>query len=82
MSGDRAKDRYIISTKGRLIFVSIHYVVSKTKNGDWGVKRQGKSRFSIHADNKPEAIKIGRVLSIKNNGKLVIVDHSGKEREQ
>ena len=61
--------------------MSIHYVVSKTNNGGWGVKRQGTSRFSIQANNKNEAIKMGRVLSIKNNGKLVIVDHSNKEQK-
>ena len=68
--------------KGWFYFVSIHYVVSKTNNGGWGVKRQGTSQFSIHANNKNEAIKMGRVLSIKNNGKLVIVDHSSKEQKQ
>lgn len=59
--------------------MSIHYVVSKTNNGGWSVKRQGTSRFSIQANNKNEAIKMGRVLSIKNNGKLLIIDHSSKE---
>lgn len=61
--------------------MSIHYVVSKTNNGGWGVKRQGTGRFSMHTANKNEAIKMGRVLSIKNNGKLVIVDHSSKEQK-
>lgn len=61
--------------------MSIHYVVSKTKKGCWGVKRQGTSRFSIHADNRNEAIKMGRVLSIINNGKLVIVDSSCKDQK-
>ena len=60
----------------------IHYVVSKTNNGGWGVKRQGTSQFSIQTDNKNEAIKLGRVLSIKNNGKLVIIDHLNKEQKE
>ena len=62
--------------------MSIHYVVSKTNNGGWGVKRQGTSRFNIQSNNKKEAIKMGRILSIKNNGKLVIVDYSIKELKQ
>lgn len=82
MNADSVRERYIISTKGWFIFVSIHYVVSKTKNGDWGVKRQGTNRVSIHTENKNEAIKMGRILSIKNNGKLVIIEHSHKGQKQ
>lgn len=59
--------------------MTVYYVVSKTNEGSWGVKRQGASRYSIHATNKNEAIKMGRVLSIKNNCKLVIVDNSSRE---
>lgn len=68
-------------TKGWFYIVLIHYVVSKTNNGGWGVKRQGTSQFSIQTDNKNEAIKMARVLSIKNNGKLVIIDHLNKEQK-
>lgn len=52
----------------------VNYVVVKNADGDWGVKRQGSGSFSMHAENKTEAVKLGRVLSIKNNGKLVIVE--------
>lgn len=53
-----------------------NYVVSQTSKGFWSVQRQGEKQIRIHADTKKEAIKMGRVLSIKNNGKLVIIDHS------
>lgn len=59
--------------------MAVNYVVVKTANGDWGVKRQGTGSFSMLAENKTEAVKFGRVLSIKNNGKLVIVEKAIKQ---
>lgn len=60
--------------------MAVNYVVVKTTNGDWGVKRHGTDSFSMRAINTAEAIKLGRVLSIKNNGKLVIVENTIRQR--
>lgn len=60
--------------------MAVNYVVVKNASGDWGVKRHGTDNFSMRAINKAEAIKLGRVLSIKNNGKLVIVENTIRQK--
>lgn len=56
--------------------MAANYVVSKTSKGNWNVHRLGENRIIIHADTKNEAIKMGRVLSIINDGRLVISEQS------
>ncbi len=56
--------------------MAVSYVVSKNSKGNWSVQRQGDKQINIHTDTKNEAIKIGRVLSIKNDGILVIAEPS------
>ncbi len=62
--------------------MAVYYIVGKVINGDWSVKRQGASSFRLLADNKSDAVKFGRVLSIKNNGYLVIVEHTINQQRQ
>jgi len=52
----------------------IHYVVCRSSEGGWTVKRDGELTVSIYAKTKKEAIKVGRILSIKHSGQLMIAD--------
>ena len=52
--------------------MAIRYTIVKTSNGGWDVKRQNAKQISVHADTKHEAIKMGRVLSIKHDGVFVL----------
>ena len=40
------------------------------------MKREGELTVSIYAKTKKEAIKVGRILSIKHSGQLMIVDRT------
>ena len=52
----------------------IHYVVCRSSEGGWTVKREGELTVNIYAKTRKEAIKVGRILSIKHSGKLMVAD--------
>ncbi len=56
----------------------LNFVVYKSSRGGWVVKQEGALNVSMHMDTKPEAVKMGRALSIKRGGKLEIIDESFK----
>ncbi|HOO22442.1 MAG TPA: DUF2188 domain-containing protein [Clostridia bacterium] len=55
---------------------STHHVVP-SKNG-WSVVREGANRASVNTETKAEAIKIGRVISLRQGTRLVVHGSDGK----
>ncbi len=48
-----------------------HHIVHNIERGGWDVRRNGANRASAHADNKTDAMKIGRTIS-RNQGTELI----------
>ena len=48
-----------------------HHIVHNKDRGGWDVKRNGAQRASAHADNKADAVAIGRTISRNQHTELV-----------
>ena len=55
-----------------------HHVVPNKERGGWDIKRNGAKRASAHADNKSDAMSIGREISRNQHTELIPHLRNGK----
>lgn len=53
-----------------------HHVVPSIEKGGWSVKKGGAVYASVYTETKAEAVKIGRIISQRQETELVIHDNN------
>ena len=56
---------------------SVH-VVPNNSQGGWNVKKSEAQRASVHTDTKADAVKMGRIISQRSGGELIIHGRDGR----